>query len=64
MGSLILIDTIIEKTETAILTSLMTENSTSFLLQNANFIDVTTAIKDNVQDRVLMAGGKHITVDS
>ncbi|GAB1214598.1 hypothetical protein ATERTT37_003762 [Aspergillus terreus] len=64
VGSLILVDTVIGFTETAILTSLMSENSTSFLLQNANFIEVGTAIKDNVQNRVLMAGGAHVTVDS
>lgn len=64
MGSLILLDTVFAFTKTAILTSLMAENSTSFLLQNANFVQVDTAIKDNVQNRVLMAGGKHVTVES
>ncbi|KAF9893487.1 hypothetical protein FE257_010799 [Aspergillus nanangensis] len=64
VGALIVVDTVIAFTETAILTSLMSENSTSFLLQNANFIQVGTAIKDNVKNRVLMAGGPHVTVDS
>ncbi|KAK1145845.1 hypothetical protein N8T08_003791 [Aspergillus melleus] len=64
VGSLILLDTVIAFTDTAILTSLMSENSTSFLLQNANFIQVDTAIKDSVKNRVLMAGGSHVTVES
>lgn len=47
-----------------ILTSLLSENSTSFLLQNALLVNVQTAIQDNIQDRALLDGGSLVEVDS
>ncbi|KAI9371139.1 pectin lyase-like protein [Aspergillus egyptiacus] len=64
VGSLIVLDTVIAFTETAIVTSLFAENSTSFLLQNAQFISTETAVLDNVQGRTLLAGGSQVTVES
>jgi hypothetical protein len=51
-----LADSIIANTPTGIVTSLLAENSTSFLLQNVGFFGVQTAISDSSQNQVLLAG--------
>ena len=57
MGSLVLIDSIISNTPTAIVTSLFAENSTSFLLQNVVFFNVQRGVIDSFQNnRVLLPG--------
>lgn len=57
-------DVVIVHASIGILTSLFSENSTSFLLQNAMFMDVSTAIHDNIQDRALLDGDLVVIVDS
>ncbi|KAL3478251.1 pectin lyase-like protein [Aspergillus californicus] len=64
VGSLMVLDAVFAFTKTAIVTSLHAENSTSFLLQNAQFLGVDTAVKDSVQDRTLLAGGLQVVVGS
>jgi hypothetical protein len=39
-------------------------NSTSFLLQNAQFLSVNTAVLGNTQGRTLLAGGTRVLVES
>ncbi|PYH80406.1 pectin lyase-like protein [Aspergillus uvarum CBS 121591] len=64
VGSLILVDAVITNTQTGIVTTLQSENSTSFLLQNAAFLNVEVAIRDTAQDQTLMAGGYYKKVVS
>ncbi|RAL06587.1 pectin lyase-like protein [Aspergillus homomorphus CBS 101889] len=64
VGSLILVDAVIANTQTGIVTTLLAENSTSFLLQGTAFLNVETAILDNSQGKTLMAGGWYRTVES
>ncbi|KAF4153480.1 hypothetical protein CNMCM6069_000690 [Aspergillus lentulus] len=64
VGSLIILDAVIAFTKTGIVTSLFAENSTSFLLQNAAFISVDTAILDNVKSKTLLSGGPYVAVES
>ncbi|OOQ88034.1 LysM domain protein [Penicillium brasilianum] len=64
VGSLVLVDSMIANTPTGIVTSLYKENSTALLLQNFGFFNVERAIIDNVEDKVLMAGGDEVLVDS
>ncbi|CAG9998333.1 unnamed protein product [Clonostachys byssicola] len=65
VGSLILVDSIIANTGEAIVTSLVAENSTSFLLQNVGFFNVQTAIKDSFKNNaVLLPGGNEVIVES
>ncbi|KAI2907774.1 CAZyme family GH55 [Aspergillus niger] len=64
VGSLILVDAVIAHTQTGIVTTLLAENSTSFLLQGVVFIEVDTAILDSAQGKTLMAGGSNVPVFS
>lgn len=64
VGSLILMDALISNTDNGIVTSLLAENSTSFLLQNSLFSDVITAVLDNVKGDILLEGGHQVVVDS
>ena len=64
VGSLILVDSIIANTPTGITTTLLSENSTSFLLQNVGFFNVQTAIRDTAANRVLLAGGNQVVLQS
>ncbi|KAJ6191605.1 pectin lyase-like protein [Penicillium mononematosum] len=64
VGSLILMDVLIYNTKIGIMTSLFSENSTSFLLQNANFINVDIAVMDSSQGRILLAGGSQVITES
>jgi hypothetical protein len=64
VGSLVLVDTVIANTPLGIVTSLFSENSTAFLLQNGLFVNVTTAVLDNVKDMTLLEGGAITTIDS
>jgi hypothetical protein len=58
------VDSIIANTPNGIITSLYNENSTALLIQNTGFFNVETAITDDVQNVVLMAGGDQVLVDS
>ncbi|CAG8005098.1 unnamed protein product [Penicillium nalgiovense] len=64
VGSLVLVDSMVANTPTGIVTSLYQENSTALLLQNFGFFNVETAIIDDVENKVLMAGGNEVLVDS
>ncbi|KAH7124727.1 pectate lyase superfamily protein-domain-containing protein [Dactylonectria macrodidyma] len=64
VGSLILADSIIANTPTGISTSLLAENSTSFLAQNVGFFNVKNAIVDSIKKKSLLAGGAQVVVDS
>jgi len=64
VGSLIVADSIIANTPNGIVTTLLSENSTSFLLQNVGFFNVATAIRDTKTDRVLVAGGNQVVLAS
>lgn len=63
VGSLVLVDSMIANTPTGIVTSYQ-ENSTALLLQNFGFFNVENAIIDNVENKILMAGGNEVLVDS
>ncbi|KAJ4181537.1 hypothetical protein NW767_014124 [Fusarium falciforme] len=52
VGSLILVDTIIANTPKGIVSSLVDENSTSFLLQNVGFFNVQQAVIDSTKHKV------------
>ncbi|KAJ4156154.1 hypothetical protein LMH87_001367 [Akanthomyces muscarius] len=64
VGSLLLTDTIIANTPAGIVTSLQADSSTSFLMQNVGFFNVTAAVKDTVKNRDLLAGGQEVHVPS
>ncbi|KAG7286304.1 hypothetical protein NEMBOFW57_008612 [Staphylotrichum longicolle] len=64
VGSLILVDSIIANTPNGIITTLLSENSTSFLLQNVGFFNVQNSIRDSASNRVLLAGGNQVTLQS
>lgn len=64
VGSLILMDALIINTTNGIVTSLFAENSTSFLLQNSVFRDVTTAVLDSAQGKEILVGGAAFGVES
>lgn len=64
MGSLILVDTLIANTPNAIITTLQADYATSFLIQNVGFFNVETAVQDGVANKVLLAGGDQVLVDS
>lgn len=64
VGSLVLLDALISNTPTGIVTSLFADNSTSFLLQNAVFMNVSTAVIDNIKGQTLLAGGSNVAVSS
>lgn len=64
VGSLILMDALIVNATNGIVTSLFAENSTSFLLQNSVFRDVTTAVLDSAQGTEILAGGAAFGVES
>ncbi|KAL2004769.1 hypothetical protein VTN00DRAFT_3297 [Thermoascus crustaceus] len=64
VGSLIVVDAIIANTPTGVVTSLLSENSTSFLLQNVGFFNVETSVVDNTVPKVLLAGGNEVLVDN
>ncbi|KAL5041367.1 hypothetical protein BDW71DRAFT_217894 [Aspergillus fruticulosus] len=64
VGSMIVVDAVFGLTKTGIVTSLYAENSTSFLLQNAQFVAVDTAVLDSAQNRVLLPGGTQVKVAS
>ncbi|KAJ5130998.1 Peptidoglycan-binding Lysin subgroup, partial [Penicillium bovifimosum] len=64
VGSLVLMDALIINTTNAIVTSLFAENSTSFLLQNSIFRDVTTAVLDSAQGTEILAGGAAFGIES
>ena len=61
---MILTDAIIANTPQGIVTSLYKENSTSLLIQNVGFFNVQDSIIDNVSNKVLLAGGASVLVDS
>jgi hypothetical protein len=58
------VDSIVANTPNGIVTSLFAENSTSMLLQNVGFFNVKTAILDNFQNKVLVAGGNEVYLES
>lgn len=64
VGSLILADTIIANTPKGIVTSLVGENSTSFLLQNVGFFNVEQSVVDSTEDKVLVSGGSQVVLES
>ena len=64
VGSLILVDSLIVNTVNGIITSLLKENSTSLLLQNVGFFNVSTAVQDSVSNKTLINGGDRQVVDS
>lgn len=64
VGSLLLVDALIANTPNGIITSLLADNSTSFLMQNVGFFNVKTAVQDNVQKREILAGGNEVLVDN
>lgn len=65
MGSLILADTIIANTPNGILTTLLAENSTSFLLQNVGFFNVQgAAIRDTARNQILVPASNQLVLDS
>ncbi|RSL89261.1 hypothetical protein CDV31_015909 [Fusarium ambrosium] len=64
VGSLILVDTIIANTPKGIVSSLVGENSTSFLLQNIGFFNVQQAVIDSTKNKVLIAGGNQVVLES
>ncbi|PWY72268.1 pectin lyase-like protein [Aspergillus heteromorphus CBS 117.55] len=64
VGSLIVLDTVIASTKNGIVTSLLAENSSSFLIQNSAFVAVETAILDRVKGQTLLAGGSRVNVQS
>ncbi|OKP14303.1 hypothetical protein PENSUB_14082 [Penicillium subrubescens] len=64
VGSLLLTDALIANTPTGIVTSLYTENSTSFLVQNTGFFNIKNAIIDNVVSKTLVAGGDEVFLDN
>lgn len=64
VGSLILVDTIIANTPKGIVSSLVGENSTSFLLQNVGFFNVQQAVIDLTKNKVLIAGGNQVVLES
>jgi hypothetical protein len=59
-----LTDALIANTPTGIVTSLYTENSTSFLVQNTGFFNIKNAIIDNVVSKTLVAGGDEVFLDN
>ncbi|KAK3937477.1 pectate lyase superfamily protein-domain-containing protein [Diplogelasinospora grovesii] len=66
VGSLVLTDISMSSVSLGIKTSLLADNSSAFLLQNALFNDVATIILDSAANVVLYPGasGSSITVDS
>lgn len=64
VGSLVLVDTFIANTPVGIETSLFSVNSTAFLIQNGLFVNVSTAVYDNVKSATLVEGGAFVTFDS
>ncbi|KID94680.1 LysM domain protein, partial [Metarhizium majus ARSEF 297] len=64
VGSLVLVDSTISNTPNGIETSLVSESSTSFLLQNVGFFNVETAVQDDEKGSTLLAGGSQVVVDS
>jgi hypothetical protein len=64
LGSLVLVDTIIANTPRGIVTTLYSENSTSFYLQNVGFFNTETAVTDDSTGNALLAGGDQVVVDS
>jgi hypothetical protein len=57
------VDSIIANTPLGISTSLYNRNSTSLLVQNTGFLNVQTAISEDIEDRVLLPGGNEVRVD-
>ncbi|PYI09614.1 pectin lyase-like protein, partial [Aspergillus sclerotiicarbonarius CBS 121057] len=64
VGSLILLDSVIASTKTGIVTSLLAQNVTSFLIQNSAFVSVGTAVLDRSKGQTLMDGGSLVKVES
>lgn len=64
VGSLILVDTIIANTPQGIVSSLVRENSTSFLLQNVGFFNVQQSVTDSGKNQVLVPGGNQVVLES
>ncbi|CEI63499.1 unnamed protein product [Fusarium venenatum] len=64
VGSLILVDSIIANTPKGIVSSLVGENSTSFLLQNVGFFNVKQSVTDATKNKVLVAGGNEVVLKS
>lgn len=65
VGSLVLVDSKIANTPRGIVTTLASESSTSFLLQNVGFFNVKNAVEDQgKQNNVLLNGGNEVIVES
>jgi hypothetical protein len=64
VGSLLLTDSLIANTPTGFITSLYTESSTSFLVQNTGFFNVQDAIIDDVLSRTLVEGGNKLFLEN
>ena len=57
VGSYLLIDSSLSNLDVGISTTLVAENSTSFLVQNTNFKNCVVAIQDSELGETLVAGG-------
>ncbi|KAK8098917.1 LysM domain-containing protein [Apiospora kogelbergensis] len=64
VGSLILADSLIANTVNGIITTLLAENSTAFLLQNVGFFNVQTVIRDDAAQRTLIGGGDELVLEN
>lgn len=61
---MVLVDTLIQNTPIGVRTTLYQENSTSFLIQNTAFKNVSTAVIEDTLGKTLLAGGSVVNVDS
>ncbi|TPX10950.1 uncharacterized protein E0L32_008156 [Thyridium curvatum] len=64
VGSLILVDAIIANTPQAIVTTLVADHATSFLLQNVGFFNTRRCVEDLATGQVLLDGGDQLIMEN